>query len=398
MWTHTAQRSRRTRRPYPVRTVITRTHTAQRSRRARRPYPVRTVITRSQGNTSCFQRLPAEVFHMILDRLSGLLFKRCTLLLPTEDRLTFTSSMFSQIPCFKLEECTAAGCLGFYGYGVFLKTMISGWGEVEWHRVFNFLCSFTNLLPKIKMAVTGTPGVSCSLELQLRLFCRQVLLDPWSSKDTLFWLTKILKPWPMVLQARLLFILYGPLLPDSTLAWQGMEEREMSHSALGHMAGVIVLLYSNLDHLTDWTTDTMQTILEELIDVWHMENVARLFVLCGSTVCYSFLANKAHNGQLLEASRLIVHIILVCEMDGYCMNEVVKMVHQVCQGFNNTSVRLAFIQSLEDMFSEVTMELIEIVTEGNHYEDMGLFQDLWSLLKSRAHFHAKFLHMFLQNE
>ncbi|KAM3843133.1 F-box only protein 47-like [Diretmus argenteus] len=382
------------------------THTAQRSRRARRPYPVRTVITRSQGNTSCFQRLPAEVFHMILDRLSGWLFKRCTLLLPTEDRLTLISSTFSQMPCFKLEECTAAGCLGFYGYGVFLKTMISGWGEVEWHRVFNFLCSFTNLLPKIKMAVTGTPGVSCSLELQLRLFCRQVLLDPldwldpWPGKDTLFWLTRILKPWPMVLQARLLFILYGPLMPDGTLAWQGIVEREMSQGALWQMARVIVLLYSNLDHLTDWTTDTMQTILEELIvfpEVWHMENVARLFVLCGDTVCYSFLANKAHNGQLLEVSRLIVHIILVCEKNGYSMNMVVRMFHQVCQGLD-TSERFAFIQRLEDMFSEVTMELIEIVTAGNHHEDMGPFQTLRSLLRSSAHFHAKFLHMFLQNE
>ncbi|KAM3838117.1 F-box only protein 47-like [Diretmus argenteus] len=333
----------------------------------------------------------------------GWLFKRCTLLLPTEDRLTLISSTFSQMPCFKLEE--SAGCLGFYGYGVFLKTMISGWGEVEWHRVFNFLCSFTNLLPKIKMAVTGTPGVSCSLELQLRLFCRQVLLDPldlldrWPGKGTLFWLTRILKPWPMVLQARLLFILYGPLMPDRTLAWQGIVEREMSHSALWHMASVIVLLYSNLDHLTDWTTDTMQTILEELIvlpEVWHMENVARLFVLCGDTVCYSFLANKLHNGQLLEVSRLIVHIILVCEKDGYSMNWVVRMVHQVCQGFN-TSERFAFIQRLEDMFSEVTMELIEIVTAGNHHEDMGPFQTLRSLLQSRAHFHAKFLHMTLQN-
>ncbi|KAM3850069.1 F-box only protein 47-like, partial [Diretmus argenteus] len=352
------------------------THTAQRSRRARRPYPVRTVITRSQGNTSCFQRLPAEVFHMILDRLSvleisvfstaskaignsilgyvsspawrnkmitqsihhptspyahgnikhyealGWLFKRCTQLLPTEDRLTLISSTFSQMPCFKLEECTAAGCLGFY-------------------------------------------GVSCSLELQLRLFCRQVLLDPldpldpWLGKDTLFWLTRILKPWPMVLQARLLFILYGPLMPDGTLAWQGMVEREMSHSDLWYMARVIILLYR-----TDWTTDTMQTILEELIvfpEVWHMENVARLLMLCGNPVCYSFLANKAHNGQLLEVSRLIVHIILVCEKDGYSMNWVVRMVHQVCQGFN-TSERFAFIQRLEDMFSEVTMELIEIVT------------------------------------
>lgn len=42
-----------------------------------------------------------------------------------------------------------------------------------------------------------------------------------------------------------------------------------------------------------------------------MENVARLLVLCGSSLCYSVLASKALNGRILEISRLIVNIILV---------------------------------------------------------------------------------------
>lgn len=42
-----------------------------------------------------------------------------------------------------------------------------------------------------------------------------------------------------------------------------------------------------------------------------MENVARLLVLCGNSLCYTFLASKAVNGRLLEISRLIVYIILV---------------------------------------------------------------------------------------
>lgn len=44
---------------------------------------------------------------------------------------------------------------------------------------------------------------------------------------------------------------------------------------------------------------------------WYMENVARLLVLCGSTLCYTFLASKALNGRLGEISRIIIHIILV---------------------------------------------------------------------------------------
>lgn len=42
-----------------------------------------------------------------------------------------------------------------------------------------------------------------------------------------------------------------------------------------------------------------------------MENVARLLVLCGSSLCFTVLASKAINGRLLEISRLIVFIILV---------------------------------------------------------------------------------------
>lgn len=44
---------------------------------------------------------------------------------------------------------------------------------------------------------------------------------------------------------------------------------------------------------------------------WHAENVARLLLLCKSSLCYTFLANKANNGRLPEVSRLLVHIVLV---------------------------------------------------------------------------------------
>lgn len=42
-----------------------------------------------------------------------------------------------------------------------------------------------------------------------------------------------------------------------------------------------------------------------------MENVARLLVLCGDSLCYTVLASKALNGRLTEVSRIIVYIILV---------------------------------------------------------------------------------------
>lgn len=58
-------------------------------------------------------------------------------------------------------------------------------------------------------------GSARKLELRIRLFCRSVLLDHWTHQsDSAFWLTRILKPWPMVNQARLLYIIFGPISPQ----------------------------------------------------------------------------------------------------------------------------------------------------------------------------------------
>ncbi|XP_022597057.1 F-box only protein 47 [Seriola lalandi dorsalis] len=417
--------------------------------------PARTIMTRSQciPSTSFFHRLPSEVFDMILDKLSvleisvfsmvskeitrhvvdyistlawknkmivqsfhhstfpeqsstiehyrnlGLLLKRCTLLLPTKERLKFIFSRFSQTPCFMLEQCLTPDCIGFSAYGVFLQTLIAGWDELECHRVFNFLCDVTNLLQKIEAVITAKPGVRWYQELQLRLFCRQVLLDPWSNQpECQFWLIQLLKPWPMVSQAHLLFILFGPLLPEGTLGWQDLVDRGQPHSALWDLARAILLLFGKLT-VKGWTTDSMLAILEELIVIpqpWHVENVARLLVLCGSSLCYTVLVSKALKGRLLEISRLIVYIILVCEKDGYHMKWAVKLVQQICKVYSTAPERFCFIREVENMFSEITREFFEFSVAGNHLEDSETFQTLCILLDSSARFHTKFLHMFLK--
>uniref|UniRef100_A0A4W6FH58 F-box domain-containing protein n=1 Tax=Lates calcarifer TaxID=8187 RepID=A0A4W6FH58_LATCA len=371
----------------------------------RTPRPTRTIMTRSQciTSTSFFHGLPPEVFGMILDNLSvpeisvfsmvskeitkcvvdyistlvwknkmiiqgfhhstrpeqrstiehyrnlGLLFKRCTLLLPTKERLNCPVDLF-QIPCFKLEQCLAADCIGFSSYGVFLQTLMAGWGELECHRGFNFLCELTNLLQKIEAVTTTKPGV-WHQELQIRRFCRQVLLDPWPKQPQCqFWLIQLLKPWPIVSQAHLLFILYGPLQPDGTLGWQDLVERGLPHSALWDLARAILRLFGKLE-VKGWTTGSVLAILEELIVIphpWHVENVARLLVLCGRNLCFTVLANKALNGRHLEISRLIVYIILV--------RVLCSRVYKV---FSTGPERFCFIQQLENIFSEITKEIFE---------------------------------------
>jgi len=59
------------------------------------------------------------------------------------------------------------------------------------------------------LGLTGSHG---QMELQVRLFFRRVFLNHCPSKqEKAFWLSLILKPFPLVHQARILFLLYGPL-------------------------------------------------------------------------------------------------------------------------------------------------------------------------------------------
>ncbi|CAF92319.1 unnamed protein product, partial [Tetraodon nigroviridis] len=218
--------------------------------------------------------------------MSGLLFKRSTFLLPTMERLHFVFSKISQ-------------------------TLTAGWDEMECHKVFKFLCELTNLQNKIEAVLTERPWLKWPEELQIRLYCRHVLLDHWPNRsDRQLWLNLLLRPWPLVSQARLLFILYGPSYLDVTP------------------------------------------------QEWHVENVAGLLLLCEGSLCYTVLASKALNGQLFEVSRLLVHVVLMCQNE-HQISWVVKMVHQIYSLLRTAAEKLRFIQHLENMFTLVTMDMMQ---------------------------------------
>lgn len=70
----------------------------------------------------------------------------------------------------------------------------------------------------------------------------------------------------------------------------------------------------------DWWTWSSSSPCPVIPQPWHMENVARLLVLCGSSLCYTILASKALSGRIPEISRILVYIILVRALVvcGYC--------------------------------------------------------------------------------
>ncbi|XP_050013040.1 F-box only protein 47 isoform X2 [Alexandromys fortis] len=301
----------------------------------------------------------------------GLLFKRCTLLLPTKDRLKYIHKILSE-------------------------TLTAGWDDLECHRVYNFLCELTNLSRKMQTVVCNKAGSARKLELRIRLFCRNVLLDHWTQRsDSAFWLTRILKPWPMVNQARLLYIIFGPTSPqDGQVIWQEMVEGPTDESSLKGLANAIKLLYET--GTKEWTADDVISLVDELSVVpreWLLENNARLLILSGNNICFTFMASKAVNGRAIELARLIVFLALVCEKELYCMDWTVKMMQKVCKVFSTAAERKSFLQSVANAFACITMEMLQPIMSGERDDDDRGFLNLFHLLHAQANFHKEVLYL-----
>ncbi|XP_071967640.1 F-box only protein 47 isoform X3 [Engystomops pustulosus] len=334
-------------------------------------------------------------------RVLGLLFKRCTLLLPTRERLKYIHKIISEISCFKLCGCPSpTQCLGLLCYGAFLKILTAGWDELECHRVYIFLCDLTNLPRKIQILVSSKPGSSYKLELRVRLFCRHVLLDHWTQRtDSAFWLSRLLKPWPMVNQARLLYIFFGPVSSiDGHISWLKMTQGLADENSLRGLADAVKLLYDT--EAKEWTADDVISLVDELSVVpqeWLLENNARLLILSGNSICFTFMASKAVNGRTADLATLVVFLALVCEKDLYCMDWAVKMMQRICRVFSTQQERKTFLQNVENSFSRIVMDLLQSVISGQRNEEDSSFLNLFHLVNAQANFHKEILYMTLNS-
>ncbi|NXD85559.1 FBX47 protein, partial [Halcyon senegalensis] len=331
----------------------------------------------------------------------GLLLKRCTLLSPTKDRLKYIHKILSEVSCFKLSGCPSPlHCSGLQCYGVFLQILTAGWDELECHRVFNFLCELSNLPRKVQTVVSSKPGSARKLELRIRLYCRRVLLNHWIHRsDSVFWLTRILKPWPIVNQARLLYIIFGPVSSlDGHVVWQKMIEGPTDESSLKGLAEAIKLLYD--PEAREWTADDVISLVDELSVVpreWLMENNARLLILSGNNICFTVMASKAVNGRAVELARLMVFLTLVCEKELYCMDWAVKMMQKVCKVFSTPGERNNFLQCVENTFAHMIMDMLQAVLSGDRDEEDSSFFTLFHLVNAQANFHKEILYLTMRN-
>uniref|UniRef100_A0A8C6VRN4 F-box protein 47 n=1 Tax=Naja naja TaxID=35670 RepID=A0A8C6VRN4_NAJNA len=320
----------------------------------------------------------------------GLLFKRCTLLLPTRERLKYINKILTEISCFKFNGCSdPLHCFGLHCYGEFL--------EILYLRVhYCILYNLYSIAIHSEVSFCSKLGQFHNLELRLRTFCRGVLLNHWIDRsDSAFWLGCILNPWPVVNQARLLYLMFGPAsTQDGHVAWQNMIEDEADENSLRELADAVKLLHDN--QTNEWLENDFVKLIVALTEIpqeWRLENTARFLILCGNQICFSFMASKAASGQTMEMARLVVFLALVCEKDIYGMDWAVKTMQQVCNILGTAYEKNTFLQNIENAFAQMIMDALQFVISGDHNEEEARFLNLFHLVNAQANFHKEILYL-----
>ncbi|XP_076116337.1 F-box only protein 47-like isoform X1 [Mytilus galloprovincialis] len=328
----------------------------------------------------------------------GLLVKRTTCLYATRERLKIVNEYLTRMMCGNACKCEKMSrCISLTCFGKFLHTVIAGWDDSECVRTFDILNSHTAVNKNVKMIVNSKPGLHSRCEYEIRCYFRRIFLDHCQSiNERAFWLTRILKPWPMVHQSRLLYILYGPTLEEEILWYELCEntpiDSEQSAKHFGELANALQILHC---YPKEWSEDNIISVLDELTsspDEWLAENVAHLLILCGDVITSKMLISKAINGRIMELSSITTSFCVVCVKNSFSLSYVMTMIQNILDAMDNGKKRLQFFNSVMDMFRELILDMHEFSDpEDTHGNDM------YYMVTALAEFTKKIIQLAYKN-
>lgn len=295
----------------------------------------------------------------------GLLTKRSTCLYTTRNRLQLIQQYLQKYLCQYNKSCNSPiHCIALLCYGKFLHTIIAGWDEKECTKVYDVIMESTHMNKNLKSIVNYKPGAYRDMELNVRLFFRRVFLNNCSSGyDRAFWLNLILRHMPMVNQARVLFLLFGPISGED-IQWHEMCDstplsRDQAATCFGDLAHAFRTLNRYSEH---WTEDDVISVIDEVTscpEEWLAENVAHLLFLCGDTIVLKVLKSKAINARIQELASIITSLCLVSVRHESGMGWIMEVVSGVMSVMDSMKNRTSLLYSIVDMFKEYALDLHE---------------------------------------
>ncbi|KAL5107990.1 F-box only protein 47 [Taenia crassiceps] len=195
-------------------------------------------------------------------------------------------------------------------------------------------------------------------------------------------LANILHSYPFVHQARLLFILYGPV-HKARLMWNIMCENTAADlKQLSACFGELGRVLNSLWLSGHWSASDTIAVLHEITntpDGWLAENVACLLHSAGPQLASLAVQHKASKGYVTELAVILTSLCLVQVKIKEDLSGLLKLVGDAVQA-TGTAYREEFLDSLSNAFRGVIVDLYETDELDERLEDFSI------ILKAQSYF------------
>uniref|UniRef100_T1JE20 F-box domain-containing protein n=1 Tax=Strigamia maritima TaxID=126957 RepID=T1JE20_STRMM len=280
-------------------------------------------------------------------------------------------------------------CVSLTYYGKFIHTVIRGWDNTEYCRVFEAIEKKSKIMKYIDLTLSSNLGSRKHLELIIRLFYRSIFIDECDNvNQKSFWLSTIIKSLQMIHQAKLFLILFAPIQNDE-IQWTEMNEHvianldEAKHYFKELAVGVFMLYHLN----NDWNDSDIITLLSEITATpsdWLPENVCTLLYLCGKDITILYLEDVINKGNFEEVASLLTSLSLVsikCEGEHlFSMN----IITSICDRIPSKRDKVTYWNAIADSFRNAIMysyDLAEIGDEDSEQTMMKILESFTELFK-----------------
>ncbi|BHF70290.1 F-box only protein 47 [Sparganum proliferum] len=202
--------------------------------------------------------------------------------------------------------------------------------------------------------ITSTPIVFSNSSLKIN----SPRPDLWGAANVLF---NILRSYPFVHQARLLFILYGPV-HKGKLMWNIMCENTAADvKQLSACFGELGCVFSNMWLSGMWSADDTVAVLNEVTaipDGWLAENVACLLHAAGPQLSSLAVRCKASRGRVAELAVILTSLCLVQVKIKENLSGLLGLVGDAVSA-TSSAHRQGFLDALAYAFRGVIVDLYE---------------------------------------
>uniref|UniRef100_A0A915J587 F-box domain-containing protein n=1 Tax=Romanomermis culicivorax TaxID=13658 RepID=A0A915J587_ROMCU len=324
-------------------------------------------------------------------------FKRSTMIMPTLDRVAIVHSFLFQMAEYsKLDETEAKR------WGTFWHRVMRGWEFMECSKAYGHLLNSNNINGK-KLLTTfcnAGPGRNSQQEFGLHVFFRWFIFEhPYNKNEDIgYWLSAVLSDFAMYHQAKLLYLIFGPVnLDKRTIEWNVMcttpANVDLAERFFKKLARCFRLLQSYMPGF--WTDDTIVSLVEELTsfpDGWLLDNFAYFLLYCDDKIVTGILSSRVINGRLDEVCYIFHSMCLCVSRTSRNMALMVRYFQKLMCAITSESLKLRFIKAfahqsavrLPVLYSSSGTPNVGVVAEVNAHEQ---FYGLIFLIVAR-HFAA----------